>query len=340
MANEPIVASTTTEPTPTTGIAGTTGTTTTGTSTTTGTTPATGTTATTGTTTGTTTTTGTGTTTETTPATGTTSTTVTTPVWTNGLHKDKIMQVASWLAYQKFEENALLMNDVASGDVYVRDALARIYDLNTLPPASAAYTNYSHLSLSSSTTTTTTTTTVENGNTSDSVNGTTPSTSTTPITGTTSTTTTTTSHSDGSFILNPIATDDGDLIRLFMDRESIFYNWKLKDVRDLNQSNGFVGITLETASDNAIVAFRGTEGGGGMQQLKYDLVQADLVLACSRKLRSKGLHGNIWSILQIRICSNTEHFRFVDTLSVEILRIMRFLLHRRHFRIKLPIAIA
>lgn len=68
---------------------------------------------------------------------------------------------------------------------------------------------------------------------------------------------------------------------------SPYSNWKIVDIGDHNKENGFYACTIETNSDSAIVAFRGSEGdfnnGHDDPQVKFDWVDSDIGLLNSKQ---------------------------------------------------------
>ncbi len=54
-------------------------------------------------------------------------------------------------------------------------------------------------------------------------------------------------------------------------------SWKITEIHDTNDTNGFYGCIIETSNNEAIVAFRGSESET-VDQLKYDWVKADIGL--------------------------------------------------------------
>ena len=62
---------------------------------------------------------------------------------------------------------------------------------------------------------------------------------------------------------------------------SRYGDWRVADIRDLNQETGFYGILLDTGADCAVVAFRGSESTDTNQLIK-DWMDADLGLLMDR----------------------------------------------------------
>lgn len=55
-------------------------------------------------------------------------------------------------------------------------------------------------------------------------------------------------------------------------------SWKIKDIHNTKNENGFYACVIETAEDNAIVAFRGSEGFTKYRDLVYDWGKSDFGL--------------------------------------------------------------
>lgn len=60
-------------------------------------------------------------------------------------------------------------------------------------------------------------------------------------------------------------------------------NWKIVDINDTINQNGFYGCVIETSPENAIVAFRGSEGFDTYSGLVYDWAQSDFGLLNSKE---------------------------------------------------------
>lgn len=68
---------------------------------------------------------------------------------------------------------------------------------------------------------------------------------------------------------------DREIIRKLPDEA---FEWKISDVHNKNNQNGFYGCVIETSEDNAIVAFRGSEGLKDYPGLINDWCKADFGL--------------------------------------------------------------
>ena len=55
-------------------------------------------------------------------------------------------------------------------------------------------------------------------------------------------------------------------------------DWKIKDIHNTKNENGFYACVIETSDENAIVAFRGSEGFTQYRDLVYDWGQSDFGL--------------------------------------------------------------
>lgn len=55
-------------------------------------------------------------------------------------------------------------------------------------------------------------------------------------------------------------------------------NWRIKDIHNTKNENGFYACVIETSEDNAIVAFRGSEGLTRYKDLVYDWGKSDFGL--------------------------------------------------------------
>lgn len=62
---------------------------------------------------------------------------------------------------------------------------------------------------------------------------------------------------------------------------SIVGSWKIVQVHDTNQKNGFYGCVIDTGNNNGIIGFRGSEGMGTIEGAKLDWAEADLALLSS-----------------------------------------------------------
>ena len=60
-------------------------------------------------------------------------------------------------------------------------------------------------------------------------------------------------------------------------------SWKITQIHDTNDDNGFYGCIIETSNNEAIVAFRGSEEPNINNQLKLDWIDADIGLLNSTK---------------------------------------------------------
>ncbi len=60
-------------------------------------------------------------------------------------------------------------------------------------------------------------------------------------------------------------------------------SWKITQIHDANDDNGFYGCIIETSNNEAIVAFRGSEEPNINNQLKLDWIDADIGLLNSTK---------------------------------------------------------
>ncbi len=63
-----------------------------------------------------------------------------------------------------------------------------------------------------------------------------------------------------------------------LDGQDNIGDWKIMDIRDTNNENGFFGCVIDTGDGNAIVAFRGSESMMDLNQLQNDWLDADLGL--------------------------------------------------------------
>lgn len=69
-------------------------------------------------------------------------------------------------------------------------------------------------------------------------------------------------------------------------------NWVIKDVKDDNENTGFYGCVIETKTEDAIIAFRGSEGVGDpakMDQFYKDWYEADLGLLNTKETKQQAL---------------------------------------------------
>ncbi len=69
----------------------------------------------------------------------------------------------------------------------------------------------------------------------------------------------------------------------FIENDPYYSSWKISGVKDENSSCGFYALLIETEPDKAVVAFRGTELTGGLDQIVDDFLKADLGLAIQRE---------------------------------------------------------
>lgn len=65
------------------------------------------------------------------------------------------------------------------------------------------------------------------------------------------------------------------------------FEWKIIDVQDLNETNGFYACCIETSNESAIVAFRGSENMQKISNLINDWCRADFGLLNSRSTRQQ-----------------------------------------------------
>lgn len=72
-----------------------------------------------------------------------------------------------------------------------------------------------------------------------------------------------------------IQENDKEILRGLPDE---VFNWKIVDIHDKNYVNGFYGCVIETSPENAIVAFRGSEGLKDYPGAIHDWVKADFGL--------------------------------------------------------------
>lgn len=79
--------------------------------------------------------------------------------------------------------------------------------------------------------------------------------------------------------------------------DSKYRDWKIVDVRDNNDENGFYALTIETDADSAVIGFRGSESIDWTQRVN-DWVKADL--------------GLLDSIITSQLNSVTEYMEYIN----------------------------
>ena len=86
---------------------------------------------------------------------------------------------------------------------------------------------------------------------------------------------------DNNYVSPPedMSAEDADIWSKLGKEDSQYSSWKITNVKDDNANSGFYAILIETEPDKAIVAFRGTEFTGGLDQVVDDFIKADLGLA-------------------------------------------------------------